>query len=697
MARKAMFFAALLLITSAAAWPQDDYSRLARVSYVEGDVSFQNASDDDWSAASVNLPLVPGDRIYTGPKGKGEIEFDDGSILRLAENTDVEFVSLEEDLVQLRILLGLSTLKVSGGTDFEINTPAAAFNPVRPGVYRFDVVEDGDTDVIVHEGEIEAANDNFERRLRPDQRLQVGPGGSPVVSDYRTRDLWDEWNDRRDADRRAYANSTHVPDTVYVGVSDLNRHGRWVTVENYGTAWVPYHVAASWSPYSVGRWCYRPVFGWTWISYEPWGWLPYHYGRWYRSSVFGWCWLPGPAFSFSFWSPGLVSFYSGPGWVSWRPLGPGDYYDVAHYHYNRRRHHHHIVELRRIYHRSPDRHFYRDVRDVYRTVRVEHFRDGHFRDFERASRWHKVDKPWKDGSLVRGRIDVKPTKVSYSAAPDRKGIRPAHRKTLPSVVRHVPKKHANDRDRFTRINNPRITSSRPRMWSNDDRDKKDNTGQVRQAGSRWENRSSEGQNRNRVERPDQPRNERQRETRQAGSRWENNSSDGQNRNRVERPDPPRNEREKATGKPEGRRQNDSPDRQNRNRVERSNPPQNAREKEIRRPESRRQNSTPDRQNRNRVERPNLTRNEGERVTRNLGSLRQNRTSSRPNAETVRRNPASESTRVERQATSRGQTVQRQQSNSRWGSSSGSGRSRAPSASSPRSQGNNSSSANRGRR
>ena len=128
----------------------------------------------------------------------------------MAETTDVEFVSLEEHLVQLRILLGLSTLRVSGATDFEINTPAAAFNPVRPGVYRFDVVENGDTAAIVHEGEIEAANDDFERRLGRDQLLQVGPGESPVVSEYRTRDLWDEWNDRRDADVRVYATSKHV-------------------------------------------------------------------------------------------------------------------------------------------------------------------------------------------------------------------------------------------------------------------------------------------------------------------------------------------------------------------------------------------------------------------------------------------------------------------------------------------------------
>ena len=86
-----------LFIVSAWAAPKDDeYMRLARLSYIEGNVSYQHAADDDWSAASVNLPLEPGDRIYTGYDGRAEIEFDDGSIFRLARNTDIEILSLKE-------------------------------------------------------------------------------------------------------------------------------------------------------------------------------------------------------------------------------------------------------------------------------------------------------------------------------------------------------------------------------------------------------------------------------------------------------------------------------------------------------------------------------------------------------------------------------------------------------------------------
>lgn len=372
--------AAFLIGLAAVAYPADgDYMRLARLSHIEGHVSFQYASDVEWSAASINMPLEPGDRIYTGLDGRAEIQFDEGSVYRLAQDTDIEILSLSENLIQLRILVGLSSLTVSSGLDFEINTPAAAFITIRQGIYRFEVGENGQTSAIVRKGEMEAANNEFVRRIHSGERLNLGLGGGTELVRYDVRDSWDEWNDRRNADRWAYSSREYLPDTVYIGISDLDRHGRWVHVESYGTAWVPFSVGVSWSPYSVGRWCYRPFYGWTWVSHEPWGWLPYHYGRWYRSASFGWCWLPGPSFSFNFWSPGLVAFYNGPGWVSWCPLGPGDYYNINHYHYNRRIHDYQLARLHSIHTRAAGRPFHRNDRGAFRGIPLDEFRNGSLR------------------------------------------------------------------------------------------------------------------------------------------------------------------------------------------------------------------------------------------------------------------------------------------------------------------------------
>jgi hypothetical protein len=462
-----IFFLLLSFSLAGAAWakPQDkqdkdDYTRLARLSYIEGNVSYQHATDVDWAAASINLPLEPGDRIYTSPDGRAEIEFDDGSVYRLARNTDVEILSLREDLIQMRILVGLSTLIVSSDIDFEMNTPAAAFNAVRKGSYRFFVDENGDSDAIVRKGKLEAANNSFSREIDSGEMLHItlGSSGNPELTRYDRRDDWDEWNDRRNADLLTYGGRKYLPDTVYIGVSDLDRHGRWVEVDTYGSAWVPYSVGFSWSPYSVGRWCYRPLFGWTWVSYEPWGWLPYHYGSWYRSSIYGWCWLPGPAFSFNFWSPGLVTFYSGPGWISWCPLGPGDYYNVHHYHYNRGIYGHQLNQLARLHTRPQGNPFHRDSPGAFRTAPIDRFRNGSFGDRGREGSWANVDQPWRRGELVRDSLNIRPTSTSYRAAPDRQASQPGMTRQLPAVVRSNPAYNSRGQEHFTRITNPQIPS-----------------------------------------------------------------------------------------------------------------------------------------------------------------------------------------------------------------------------------------------
>ena len=77
---------------------------------------------------------------------------------------------------------------------------------------------------------------------------------------------------------------------------------------------------------------YEPYYGWTWVSYEPWGWAPYHYGRWFYYGN-NWCWWPGPVYVGyrPLWSPAFVFFVGfghrsgfGFGSIGWFPVGPHD-------------------------------------------------------------------------------------------------------------------------------------------------------------------------------------------------------------------------------------------------------------------------------------------------------------------------------------------------------------------------------------
>ena len=103
--------------------------------------------------------------------------------------------------------------------------------------------------------------------------------------------------------------------TLYSGYHDvLSGYGRWVYVAGTGEMWVPY-VSTTWRPYSYGRWVWSS-YGWTWISYEPWGYVPHHYGSWQYLSSYGWCWQPGYT-----WRPAHVQWYTGGGYVGWYPAG----------------------------------------------------------------------------------------------------------------------------------------------------------------------------------------------------------------------------------------------------------------------------------------------------------------------------------------------------------------------------------------
>ncbi|HET7453330.1 MAG TPA: DUF6600 domain-containing protein [Thermoanaerobaculia bacterium] len=111
-----------------------------------------------------------------------------------------------------------------------------------------------------------------------------------------------------------------APAAVGVSVSffydELSPYGRWATVGGYGDCWIPSHVAVGWAPYTDGQWIYTD-YGWTWVSYDPWGGDPYHYGSWAWEDPYGWVWIPGTV-----WGPAWVTWCYSDAYVGWAPLPP---------------------------------------------------------------------------------------------------------------------------------------------------------------------------------------------------------------------------------------------------------------------------------------------------------------------------------------------------------------------------------------
>ena len=316
---------------------------VARLSAIQGDVSVQRGDSGDWVAATINTPLEAGDRVSTGNGGRAEVQLDYANVIRLDENSTIKITDLTATHIQIQAGQGLVEYSVfkNSQTDAEIDTPNSAVHPLRDGDYRIQVNGDSDSQLIVRSGQAEVSEPQGSTRIESGQMIDVQGTDNPQYQtlDASPKDDFDQWNENRDR-TILDAQSWQHTDRYYTGTQDLDGHGHWENVPDYGQVWVP-DQDSGWAPYRDGQWVWEPYYGWTWQSNESWGWAPYHYGRWF---VYGgnWAWWPGPVGVYGgwgynpIWSPAYVSFFGwgdgfdvgfGFGNIGWLPCGPGDFFN----------------------------------------------------------------------------------------------------------------------------------------------------------------------------------------------------------------------------------------------------------------------------------------------------------------------------------------------------------------------------------
>jgi hypothetical protein len=320
MSRNVFILGSFLLAWSNLSQSQPTY-RYAYVSFLDGELSVQRAAEPEPEMGSVNMPILPGDRVWTHRDSRAEVRLNGGSRLRLDESTKLDFVDLESETI-VRLWNGAAILKLSENEGaIRIDSPAGSIRPTMPGTYRIDVEEGSRVTLSVARGSAELASTDGAVVVGSGETSRVTSGEAPdIARPFNTASLdeFDLWSDRRDQSASTVRNlgSRSVPDEVQGYVSELNDYGDWAIHSTYGSVWYP-SVSPGFVPYRNGRWCYTP-FGYTWASFEPWGWAPYHYGRWGYNPR-GWYWIPG-----SVWNPAWVSFVVGPYWVGWSALGHGN-------------------------------------------------------------------------------------------------------------------------------------------------------------------------------------------------------------------------------------------------------------------------------------------------------------------------------------------------------------------------------------
>jgi|GEM_PF-825191 hypothetical protein len=353
--RFAVLFAGVLLAFSAFAQPEDRSAadpptRVARLSYIHGDVSFVPAGENDWVEARLNRPIVSGDKLWTDRNSRTELEIGAAAI-RMDQQTSFDFLNLDDNTAQMELTQGALNLRVRrlyDGQSYEIDTPTLAFIVNRVGEYRVDVDADGRSTIVsVLHGAGEVYGEGGARfRVEEGQSITFH---DPQLQDYQTSDLpppdaFDEFCLQRDH-RWDEAPARHYVHEEVIGYEDLDDYGSWDDVPQYGHVWYPTTVAVGWAPYHYGHWSWIGAYGWTWVDDAPWGFAPFHYGRWvFVGNRWGWC--PGPLVVDvrPVYAPALVAFIGGGGVsvgvsvggpIGWFPLGWGDpYFPAYHVSYN---------------------------------------------------------------------------------------------------------------------------------------------------------------------------------------------------------------------------------------------------------------------------------------------------------------------------------------------------------------------------
>jgi len=285
-----------------------------RLSLIEGQVSFWRPGATDWTAASLNTPLAPGDALYVGENGNLELQIGSQAYVRAGEQTQLSLVNRERRYLQFRIADGQASIDLRtlpAGLTVEVDTPNAAFTINSVGYYRLNVDKDTTLFITRRGGRatvIPVGGQAFS--VAPAAELIVEGTSPPIVETYAAPELdaWDGWNYARTDHLVDSPSRRYLPPDVY-SADTLDHHGDWRVVPDYGAVWVPAGLASDWTPYSTGHWIWDPFYGWTWIDDAPWGWAPFHYGRWVYLNGF-WGWTPGTTVAQTAYSPALVAFFN---------------------------------------------------------------------------------------------------------------------------------------------------------------------------------------------------------------------------------------------------------------------------------------------------------------------------------------------------------------------------------------------------
>ena len=235
------------------------YPQIVRLSYVEGDVRVARGKEAEkqlektsgettgWEQAVADLPMATGYSLATGT-GRAEIEFEDASVVYLADNSVLEFYEISTTdgvpYTEIGLLSGTATMNVQTlfpGEHFKLNTPSDNFSLVFPQKAYMRVNSFLDAIAVTPQKNI-AWYAPLDNAVGKTITVHEGEKVSTPEMDTDAMAEWDKWVSQRVSGRDAQLASAMKDAGVsepIPGLTDLNGQGKFFSCAPYGTCWEP--------------------------------------------------------------------------------------------------------------------------------------------------------------------------------------------------------------------------------------------------------------------------------------------------------------------------------------------------------------------------------------------------------------------------------------------------------------------------
>ncbi|HLK58269.1 MAG TPA: FecR domain-containing protein [Chthonomonadaceae bacterium] len=182
--------------------PAAPTTRLARIEYVTGNVTWRPDDKADWKKAKANVGLRQGAQIWAVDDGRAEIRFEDGSLLRLGKGAvatlDTFYTDAQGSFTRIKMSSGQAMLVLTKEKSV-YQVDAAPVTVVANGWARVRIGSGDTVNVGVYAGQAVVDGKMGKQTLKAGDYVSVADSDKTyAVRSLPPADSWDRWNASRD-------------------------------------------------------------------------------------------------------------------------------------------------------------------------------------------------------------------------------------------------------------------------------------------------------------------------------------------------------------------------------------------------------------------------------------------------------------------------------------------------------------------